>query len=71
VIGEKRELWFSEKQRKVRLRFEQPIIFGLLEDGTVKEYTEVCDIGEGPTGSWDDYVFVGKSVLTMLLNGEG
>jgi len=61
MAEEKFKLWFSQKQKANRKRNEpdRKTVFGILEDGSIVEYTEATAIGSDSSCNWDDAKLLG------------
>jgi len=54
--------WYSDLQAMAMAENSRTktIPVALLDDGTEAIFTESTDVGSSPSGTWDDYVFIGK-----------
>ena len=63
MAKKKHKLWFSQKQKDSRTSErnspDRKTPFGILEDGSIVEYTEATAVGSDSSCDWDDAKLLG------------
>lgn len=57
------DLYYSSSQAKMKVSMDFKINIFIDEHGNKRQYTEAVRHGEKPSGSWDDYIFVGSKKM--------